>query len=138
MKYAHKVKPIPVCRDVPTMPAPAALGRPRAVLWADVYADVRAIGHAKVPTTDGMDRTLMFHATNQSWPAGGGRAIVVTGCCIEGGREVWTLAQLADELDLHITGLGATERIARRVWSHDLRADPAPWPDAIAMLLVFK
>lgn len=137
MKYAHKVKPIPAYRDVPAVPAPAALGRPRAVLWIDVYADVRAIGFAKVPTHDGTERTLMFHATNQSWPAGGGRAIVVTGCCIEGGREVWTVEQLATEIHDHIGG-PAAERIAKRVWSNDLRADPTPWPDPADRLLEFK
>lgn len=132
--YQHKPKTIRAY-DAPTLPAPVALGQPRAVVWTDVYPDVRTIGFARVP---GEDTTVMFHATNQSWPREGGRAIVVTGCCIKGGVEVWTREQLRHEIDRHITSLGVSARVANRVWSHRTRADPAPWPVDWAPLVEFK
>ncbi len=126
-EYKHKIKPIPAYRDAPTVPAPAVLGQPRHMLWIDIFADVRMIGFLQLALPDMVE----FHATNQSWPRGGGRAIVIAGS----GEilEVWSLEQLTKALN-YVVPLATAERVARQVWVNPLRADPKPWPSPVRLI----
>ncbi len=126
--YKHRVKPIPAYRDVPFVAAPPALGLPRRVSWGEVVLHVRTIGFVDVPH-------IVFHATSQSWPRDGGRALVLTGhgCGPTEGLEVWTPEQLADILALDMLR-APSKRIAGQVWANPLRADPGPWPATVRMI----